>query len=172
MSEHAFISIGSNLEPERYLPLAVRGLRRIGRLVGISGVHQSPAVGSQRGPDFLNAAVRVETEASPLDVRQRLRDIEVDLGREREEDKFAPRTIDLDLCLYGSLVLSSPQVTLPHPELIEQAYVAVPMAQLAPDLPHPITGETLRSLANRLALQVELVERSDVALTLEADREV
>jgi len=164
LPEPAYISIGSNVDPARWLPPAVGRLRQLGDILGVSRVHQSPAYGSEDHPDFLNAAALVATPMNPFEVRAKLREIESSLGRVRGSDKFAPRTIDLDLCLYGRLVLDGPDLVLPHPDVIERAYVAGPLAELDPDYRHPVTGETLASIASRLRAGSELTERPDIAL--------
>ncbi len=164
--ERAFIAIGSNIVPERNLPLAVKHLSTIGDVVAVSHVYQNPAVGLLPQPDFLNAAVLVETELAPLEVRRRLRAIEGELGRVRQRDAHAARTIDLDLCLYGSLVLSVPELTLPDAGITERAFLAVPLAELAPGFLHPVVGASLADLAARLRGDAALVRRSDVGLPI------
>ncbi len=164
MSEKAFISIGSNIEPERNLNLAVKRLHGLGNVIAISHVYQSPAVGTTDQADFLNAAAMLVTELDPVQIRQRLRAIEANLGRVRVDDKYAGRTIDLDLCLYGNVALATPEITLPHPDIPDRAYVAVPLSELAPDLRHPATGESLADLAARLRDGARLTRRSDIEL--------
>lgn len=171
MPERVFISIGSNIEPERHLPLAVDRLRALGGMVAVSNVYESPAVAATPQPDFLNAAVLIETTLSPVEIRARLRDIEVDLGRARCSDTHAPRTIDLDLCLYGDLVSSSPELPLPHPDIGNYAFVAAPLADLAPEFRHPVQDVSLAELSSRLSKGAALVRRSDVALSAESGSE-
>jgi len=166
LSEKAFISLGSNVEPEKYLPLAVARLSSVGRLVGISRVYQNKAVGGEGQPDFLNAAALVVVDDPPEEVRGRLRAIERALGRERAHDRFAPRTIDLDLCLYGRVVMTSSEMVLPHPQVTSRAYVAVPLAELEPAMAHPVTGATLASLAEGLTGSGPLIPRPDVEAQL------
>jgi 2-amino-4-hydroxy-6-hydroxymethyldihydropteridine diphosphokinase len=175
MTNTAFISLGSNIAPEDNLPMAVERLKELGRLVAISSVYQSPAVGPVKQEDFLNAAALIETELTPLEIRAQLRQIEADLGRIRPEKldgyppeaaKYAPRTIDLDLCLLGGMTLDSADLTLPDPDLLTRAHLAVPMAELAPDLPHPITGEPLREIADRLRPSAQLTPRADISAKL------
>jgi 2-amino-4-hydroxy-6-hydroxymethyldihydropteridine diphosphokinase len=125
-------------------------------------VYQNPAIGPQPRPDFLNAAVLVESELSPLEIRGHLRDIEAELGRVRSDDKYAPRTIDLDLCLLGSTILNTPELVLPDPDLLSRAFLAVTMAELAPGFPHPITKEPLADIASRLRPGANLTPRPDV----------
>lgn len=172
MTEQAFISIGSNISPESYLPRAVRGLASLGRVAAVSTVYQSRSLGSRPQPDFLNAVARLETDWAPLALRQRLRDIETDLDRLRSEDAYAPRTIDLDLTLYGSALLDTPELTLPSPEIMTRSFVAVPLADLAPDFPHPITGESLSRIAERLASRFRLTPRDDLSSIISAQLEM
>jgi 2-amino-4-hydroxy-6-hydroxymethyldihydropteridine diphosphokinase len=164
LPERAFISLGSNIEPERYLPLAVNRLKALGNVVAVSRVYQNPAVGDSPQPDFLNAAVLLETDLSLVDLRRCLRVIEDSLGRVRTEDKYAPRTIDLDLCLYGNTFSETREQTLPDPDILTRAHLAVPLAELAPDLHHPLIGDPLRDIAERLRPQSRLVPRADVLL--------
>lgn len=164
MRERAYISLGSNVDPARWLPVAAGRLSELGEVLAVSRVYQSPAYGSPDHPDFLNAAAIVITSFPPGDVRAELRRIESALGRVRGEDKFAPRTVDLDLCLYGNLVLDKPDLIVPHPDVIQRAYVAVPLAELDPGFRHPITGETLARIAARLRSGSELTMRADIAL--------
>lgn len=164
MAEQAFISIGSNIDPERNLPLAVELLAAVGELVAVSRVYQNPAVASTAQPDFLNAAALLETILPPLQVKQRLQEIETRLGRLRTADPCAARTIDLDLCLLGGRVERSTELTLPHPDLENYVFVAVPVAELAPAFRHPVLGVSLADLAGRLANEAMLTGRPDVIL--------
>jgi 2-amino-4-hydroxy-6-hydroxymethyldihydropteridine diphosphokinase len=160
--EWAFVSIGSNIEPERYLPLAFSQLLQLGRMLKTSRVYQNPAVGRSEQADFLNAAALLETELTALEIRNGLRGIEAILDRVRTEDPFAPRTMDLDLCLLGNQIMDTPEITLPDPDLLIHAYLAIPMAELAPNFEHPVTGETLQQIAKRLQPMATLILREDV----------
>lgn len=166
MPEQAFISIGSNVEPEKYLPLAVDQLNQLGQVTVVSNVYQSEAVGSPGAPDFLNAAALLCTSLTAPQIRDQLRRIEKQLGRVRQDDKSVARTIDLDLCLYGSHVVTTAQWSLPHREVTKQAYVAVPLAELAPDFVHPTVGQSLQDLAQSLAKGANLTPRPDVILVI------
>ena len=162
VSEQAFISLGSNIEPERYLPQAVGALRQLGRLLAVSAAYQNPAVGATAQPDFLNAAVLLDTELTPQALRHELRRLESRLGRRRTADKFAPRTIDLDLVLYGSKVIEETGLHIPDPDLLVRAHLAVLVAELAPDFRHPITGERLAAIASWLAAPAQLTLHAEV----------
>jgi len=164
LPERAYISIGSNVDPARWLPLAVARLPEIGTILAVSGVYQSAAYGSEDHPDFLNAGAVLATSLAPMEIRERLRAIESALGRVRGEDKFAPRTIDLDLCLFGDRVMDDGVLVLPHPEVTEQAYVAGPLAEIDPTHRHPLTDESLAEIAVRLRATSELTERTDIKL--------
>jgi len=161
--ELAFISIGSNLDPEHNLPRAIERLRQLGRLRGISGVYQNPAIGGLSQPDYLNAAVLLEVDLSPDELRTELRTIEADQGRVRTADKYAPRTIDLDLALFGDRVLSGSDYQIPDPELTRLAHLAIPLAELAPEYRHPKLDGTLRQIADRLRSRSKLVRRSELS---------
>jgi 2-amino-4-hydroxy-6-hydroxymethyldihydropteridine diphosphokinase len=162
LSERAFISIGSNIDPERNLPVAVERLREIGTVVAVSKAYRNPAIGPTPQPDFLNAAALVETALDPITLVRALRRIETDMGRRRGKDLYAPRTIDLDLCLYGSAIDRRSKGKLPHPDLVRHAHVAVPVAELDPAFRHPVTGETLADLARRLSGSVRLAPQAGV----------
>jgi 2-amino-4-hydroxy-6-hydroxymethyldihydropteridine diphosphokinase len=161
--ELAFISIGSNLDPEHHLPRAIEQLGRLGRLRGISGVYQNPAISGRVQPDYLNVAVLLEVDLSLEELRGELRKIEADQGRVRTGDKNAPRTIDLDLSLFGDQVLSGADYQIPDPELTRLAHLAIPLAELAPEYRHPSLDGTLRLIADRLRPGSKLVRRSDLS---------
>lgn len=169
MPEKAFISLGSNVEPERHLPLAAVRLSHLGTPLAVSEVFENPAIGPRPQHAFLNAAMLISTDLSPQEVRGRLRRIEAALGRVRTSDKYAARSIDLDLCLYGDLVLETKEMTIPDPDILVRPYLAVVLAQLDPDHRHPGTGESLRLIAERLRPSGHLVRRPDLAL-LSVDR--
>ena len=131
-------------------------------MIGISTVYQNPAVGPTPQLDFLNAAALIETDLPAEAIRHHLRHIEADSNRVRTQNKYAPRTLDLDLCILGNQVIEGPELTLPDPELLNRAHLAVPMAELAPSFPHPTTGETLQSIADRLRPEASLKPRPEL----------
>jgi 2-amino-4-hydroxy-6-hydroxymethyldihydropteridine diphosphokinase len=169
MAEPALISLGSNIEPEHYLPEAVRALRRLGSSLRVSKAYQNPAIGSQPQPDFINAAVRLQTDLDPATLRKELRGIEHRLGRVRTPDKHAPRTIDLDLCMLGQLILEEGDFKLPDPEVPLRPHLALPLAEIAPEMIYPLTGETLFALAARLRPRAKLHVREDLDLARAAN---
>ncbi|MFQ5941927.1 MAG: 2-amino-4-hydroxy-6-hydroxymethyldihydropteridine diphosphokinase [Anaerolineales bacterium] len=146
--ELAFVAVGSNISPEVHLPASIEHLHSLGQVKAISNAYKSNPVGGRNQPDFLNAAVLIGATEEPAPIRDHLREIESALGRVRTEDRYASRTIDLDLVMYGDRV--DPEFPLPDPEILTRDFVAVPLAELAPDFCHPITGEALGAIAARL----------------------
>jgi len=149
----ALIALGSNIEPRANLERALECLARELHVEAVSGLWESEAHGAPGAPRFLNAAVRISCVLPPVSLKRLLRRIEANLGRRRQGDRNAPRTIDLDLALYGSLVIDDPAtgLRLPDPEIRRRAYLALPLAEVGPELPHPETGELLADIAARLA---------------------
>lgn len=139
----AFIGIGSNIEPEKNVRAAVRSLAQQTHVAGISMVYCTGALDRPEQPHYFNCVVEIETEAPHAEVKRGiLRPIENSLGRKRSKDKYAPRTIDLDLILYGDLVVDGGDVKLPDPEILERPFLAIPLFELAPDL--VLAGYNLR----------------------------
>lgn len=162
----AYLSLGSNIEAERHLPAAVAQLARFGRVKATSTVWQSAPVGFIHQPPFLNAAVLLETPLSAQVLRkQAIAQIEENLGRVRTENKNAPRTIDIDIMLFNDDVLSIGHRRIPDPEVLERPFVAIPLAEIAPDYVHPETGKTLKQIAACLdASAAGMQRRDDVVL--------
>jgi 2-amino-4-hydroxy-6-hydroxymethyldihydropteridine diphosphokinase len=147
-----FIGIGSNIEPEKNIREALRQLAQAVRLTAISTFYREPALERPAEPAFYNGVVAVETDAPPVQLKQDLlRKIEANLGRLRSSDKYASRPIDLDLLLYDDCVLSNNQLTLPDPDILERAFLAIPLCELAPDLTLPGSGLAVCQVAERFA---------------------
>jgi 2-amino-4-hydroxy-6-hydroxymethyldihydropteridine diphosphokinase len=150
--EVAYIGLGSNLgEREENLRAALARLGELGPLRA-SSFRETDPVGVTDQPRFLNAAAELETDLSPRDLLVKLLEIERELGRDRAaETRWGPRTIDLDLLLYGDEVLDEPGLTVPHPRLAERRFALEPLQELAPELTLP-DGRRVRDL---LDAQVE-----------------
>ena len=149
----AYIALGSNLgDPARQLKTALEALADTedSTLVDCSPVYQSLAIGPGDQPDYLNAVARLDTTLAPLALLRRLQSIEAAQGRERGE-RWAARTLDLDLLLYADEVMDSAALTLPHPRLKERNFVLAPLADLAPELRLPC-GTPIGSLLERCSL--------------------
>ena len=137
----AFISVGSNIEPAANVKAALQTLSQMADIVGVSTVYLSEAEGRPEQPPFYNCVVEIRTDRQPADLKYKvLRVIESGLGRHRTQDKYAPRPIDLDLILYGDVLLVSNEIILPDPEIVRRPFLAVPLAELSPDLVIPGTG--------------------------------
>ena len=136
----AFVSAGSNIEPRANLQAACAALKERYPDLAISPVYESPAEGFS-GPPFLNLVVSFRTSESPQEILQVLAEREALAGRDRSGGKFSSRTLDLDLLLYGNRVDEA--LKLPHPDIGRYAFVLKPLADLAPNLRHPVTAATL-----------------------------
>jgi len=144
----AYVGLGSNLgDREATIRAAVAALPGV---VAISQLRETEPVGVTEQPAFLNGAVRLETGLSPRELLDTLLEIERGLGRERRE-RWGPRTIDLDLLLYGGETVDEPGLTVPHPSLHERRFVLEPLAEIAPDWRDPVTGKTVEELLRMLS---------------------
>jgi 2-amino-4-hydroxy-6-hydroxymethyldihydropteridine diphosphokinase len=156
-SHQAYLSIGSNIQPEVYLPKSIQLLGNYGDVKRVSSVWQSHAVGSD-GPDFLNVCILFETDRQPYDLKEQIiRPIEAQLGRVRYADKNAPRTIDLDIVMFNAEPMNV--------DFWDYAFVVVPLAELIPDFLHPVSREKLSRVSVQVQRQVWIVKRDDVTLS-------
>ena len=147
----AFLLLGSNIDPEHYLRETVQWLATRCRLLAVSPVYESPPVGTINQPNFLNAAVLIETRHTAEELKAEvLQPLEQELGRVRTEDKNAPRTIDLDIVLFNDEVLDLGHRHIPDPDILRFPHIARPLADLAPQYRHPESGQTLTEIAERL----------------------
>ncbi|HEY0198429.1 MAG TPA: 2-amino-4-hydroxy-6-hydroxymethyldihydropteridine diphosphokinase [Rhodanobacter sp.] len=158
-----YLSLGSNLEPQRYLPAALAELRGRFGDIAVSPAYRSKAVGFD-GADFVNLAVGLDTGLSPTDLNDWLHALEDRQGRRRDVPRFHDRTLDLDIVFYDDLVIQGPgHLQIPRGE-IRHAFVLRPMADIAPDLRHPVSGARMADLWR--AFPAEREPLSVVALDL------
>lgn len=143
--ELVYIVIGSNLgEPLKQAQQAIEALNAIPscRVAKTSSIYRSKPLGPQDQNDFLNMAVLLETELEPEALLDHTQRIELELGRIRKEERWGPRTLDLDIMLFGDRVINTPRLTVPHYGLKEREFMLYPLSDLAPELVFP-DGETL-----------------------------
>ncbi len=146
MTASAWLSLGSNLEPEQHLAEALGQLRQRFGSLRISPVYRCAAVGFD-GPAFLNLAVGLDSDLEAIELDAWLHALENRLGRRRDVPRYSSRTIDIDLLLFDDQVLRGPgHLRLPRADLVEQAFVLKPMADLAPELIHPVLKRSLAEL--------------------------
>lgn len=140
-----YVSIGSNVDRERYVSAALDALDQWFGELEISPVYESEAVGFDGSP-FLNLVVGVTTAMSVGELSRRFKQLEADNGRRRDVPKFSARTLDLDILTHGDQVGYIDGVELPRGEILQNAFVLRPMADIAPEAVHPLCGQTYREL--------------------------
>jgi dihydroneopterin aldolase/2-amino-4-hydroxy-6-hydroxymethyldihydropteridine diphosphokinase len=145
-----FVSVGSNVDPEKNITGSLQLLNDDVGIRGVSTFYRTPALNQPEDPPFINGVIEVGGALSPYELKTLLQRTERAFARERTADRNAPRTLDLDLLLYGDLVSSSETLVLPHPDIYERPFVAIPLLQLAPDLILPDSGKSLRSVVESL----------------------
>ena len=142
----AYVALGANLgDRAETLRQAVQRLTALGRITAVSNLYETDPVGYLEQPSFLNAVVALETQLAPADLFAALLGIERDLGRTRTFPN-APRTLDLDLLLVDDAVITANELTLPHPRLHERAFVLIPLAEIAPEVTHPVLRRSISDL--------------------------
>jgi 2-amino-4-hydroxy-6-hydroxymethyldihydropteridine diphosphokinase len=167
----AFISLGSNIDPAKNIAAAISLLRDHCLVLAQAAIYRTPPQGDANQADFLNTAVKIQTTLSPVEFKtQVIANIEQQLGRVRDpSNKNAPRTIDLDIALWGNDVLDYGDKPwhIPDPDITRFAHIALPLADIAPDTIHPETDQTLAAIAASLdttGIHRELLESADNVL--------
>ncbi len=145
----AYLSLGSNIEPKKNLVEAIRLLSRHVKILKLSTVYLTQPLLHRNQPSYHNCVIKIETEIEPLKLKfDVLRAIESKLKRKRTEDKYASRTIDIDIILYDDLRLSTKELVLPDPEIEKRPFLAIPLYELEPGLKLP-TNKSIREIATR-----------------------
>ncbi len=157
----AFIGVGSNIDPDNNVRLALQLLATRVHVLGISTVYQTEPLGAREQNPFYNCVVELETDLPPEQLLVSvLRKVEEQLGRIRTADKYAPRTIDLDLLLYGELVMNTAHLTLPDPDIMRRPFLAIPLYELAPELLLPGSKIPIKEVAEKLSQEKMMALRN------------
>ena len=150
MSQFAYLSLGSNVgDREAQLREAQARLSSIGRLVAVSSLYETEPVEFTKQSWFLNCVVAIETTNAPRQLMAAILGIEEEMGRRRVQKK-GPRSIDIDILLFDDLVLESKELTIPHPAMHQRRFVLEPLADIAPQMLHPVFRKTIRELLGAL----------------------
>ncbi|MBF0629147.1 MAG: 2-amino-4-hydroxy-6-hydroxymethyldihydropteridine diphosphokinase [Magnetococcales bacterium] len=155
MNTPILIAFGTNMNPEHNLLQGLAALHDAIGIHAISTVYRTRAVAGPdtppdlRLPDFLNGALQLQGEQDPWELRDTLKQIEKKLGRQSGQPGWAPRPLDLDIALMGTLCLENERLTIPDPDIPWRPFLARPLAELAPTLRHPVLNQTLHTIAAR-----------------------
>lgn len=163
MSATVYVSLGSNVERDRNIRLAVKEMRTAFGNLRLSPVYESASVGFD-GSDFLNLVAGFETDNDVHEVVQELRVIEDRLGRDRSQPRFSPRPIDLDILTYDGLVIDEPGIQIPREEILQNAFVLKPLCDIAPDSVHPLVKQDYQVLWLAMASDAPRLEVYELSL--------
>ena len=150
MHKQVYLSLGSNVgERAANLRTAIARLGKLGRVTAVSSFYETEPVEFAAQPWFLNCAVELDTEKMPKQLLAAILDIEKEMGRRRVQKK-GPRTLDIDILLFGNSIIKMQGLTIPHPAMHERRFVLEPLAEIAPEARHPVFKRTVRELRDGL----------------------
>ncbi|GKG73586.1 2-amino-4-hydroxy-6-hydroxymethyldihydropteridine diphosphokinase [Parabacteroides sp. AM58-2XD] len=145
----AYLALGTNIGNKRRNMITAAALlaERVGDVLALSGFYETEPWGFQSENTFLNAALQLETALSPLELLKATQEIEIEMGRtQKSNGAYHDRIIDIDILLYDDLVMQTPELTLPHPLMHERLFVMEPLAEIAPNVIHPVFKKPVISL--------------------------
>ncbi|MCK4863135.1 MAG: 2-amino-4-hydroxy-6-hydroxymethyldihydropteridine diphosphokinase [Dehalococcoidales bacterium] len=144
-----YLGLGSNLgNREDNLDMALKLLAQRMKVGRVSSIYDTEPIGNTDQPHFLNIACEVSTRLSPEGLLALAKGIEVKMGRRGKSGE--PRTIDIDILLYGDIVINTPDLAIPHPRMAERSFVMVPLAEIAPELVHPVSWEKIKDMRDAI----------------------
>ena len=149
MESNVFLGLGSNQgDRDLYILRAIAEIGKLpsSRITAVSSFYETEPVGQIEQPDFLNAVIRLETPLAPQELLNELKRIETAVLGRTAALRWGPRRIDLDILLYGDLVMTIPELTIPHPRLHERRFALQPLAEIAPETVHPVMRQTITRL--------------------------
>ena len=150
MKKTVYLSLGSNIgDRKANLGGAIGRLGELGRVMAVSSFYETEPVELKQQPWFLNCAVKLETELMPRQLLARVLELEQDMGRKRVQAK-GPRSIDIDILLFGSSVIELKGLTIPHAAMHQRRFVLEPLAEIAPDVRHPVFKRSVREMRDAL----------------------
>lgn len=158
-----YVSIGSNIDRERNIRSGLRMLNRYFGALQLSSLYDSEAIGFD-GAAFYNLVAGFETSLAVAELVARLRDIEDAHLRRRDGPRFSSRTLDIDLLLYDDLIIDTGEIRLPRAEILYNAFVLAPLAEIAPQLQHPLTGQDYATLWRQFDHDSQHLTRLDLSL--------
>jgi 2-amino-4-hydroxy-6-hydroxymethyldihydropteridine diphosphokinase len=150
MHKRVYLSLGSNLgDRAAHLNGAMKRMDTLGKIMAVSSFYETEPVELTAQPWFLNCAVELDTEKMPKQLLASIFDIEKEMGRRRVQKK-GPRTVDIDILLFGNSIIKAKGLTIPHPAMHDRRFVLEPLAEIAPEIRHPIFKRTIRELRDAL----------------------